>query len=140
MEKRFTDHRKSVSSLMVMQSLSKKLIMTMDNFMRKKYSDTFGDDYKDFMEKALVGQNLIPQQSVETLGHQQVSVSFRLNLSNHVVTKKANAPKMQQPTQAQKSQFTNHDSPYIFRIFRRVRVNRMLTAAMLSPVISAISL
>ena len=79
------------------------------NFMRKKYSDTFGDDYKDFMEKALVGQNLIPQQSVETLGHQQVSVSFRLNLSNHVVTKKANAPKMQQPTQAQKSQFTNHE-------------------------------
>lgn len=53
------------------------------DFMRKKYSDDFGDDYKDFMRKALVGTDLIPCQSIEELGRQQISVFFGLNRSRH---------------------------------------------------------
>lgn len=60
------------------------------NFMRKKYSDEFGDDYKDFMRKALVGTELIPQENLESLGRQQISVSFGLNLSRQTET--GNAP------------------------------------------------
>ena len=82
------------------------------NFMRKKYSDSFDDDYKDFMKKALVGQDLIPQQSVETLGRQQISVSFGLNLAHHAANLPAvphHAANQPRNVQDRRSQFTDHE-------------------------------
>lgn len=52
------------------------------NFMRKKYSDTYGDVYLDFMEKALGNQRLIPAENCEELGRQQITVSFWTNAAD----------------------------------------------------------
>ena len=82
------------------------------DFMRKKYSDTFGDDYKDFMKKALVGQNLIPSQSIEMLGRQQISVSFGLNLARHAANQPAvprHAANRPRNVQNRRSHFTDHE-------------------------------
>ena len=98
------------------------------SFMRKKYFDTFGDDYKDFMKNALVGADLIPQQSIESIGRQQISVSFGLNLSHHAETGSVPARRTQDSTRAsrpnqprgaqnRRSQFTNHEKALCLKAY-----------------------
>ena len=46
------------------------------DFMKKKYSDIFGDDYNDFLAKALGNPAETPQENCENLGSKQIAVSF----------------------------------------------------------------
>lgn len=62
------------------------------DFIRKKYSDAFGDDYKDFMKKALVNPRDIPQESCDVLGNKRIQVSF----GNNVQQPPANVQRPQQ--------------------------------------------
>lgn len=100
------------------------------NFMRKKYFDDFGEVYKDFMKKALVGQNLIPSQSIALLGRQQISVSFGLTISNPATTRTTRAPLTQNPARSNRSQFNNTEKArclkaYLFNglSFRRIELD-----------------
>lgn len=80
------------------------------NFMRKKYFDAFDDDYKDFMKKALIKPDEIPQENCEVLGNKRISVSFGnivqpLPANGREHNRNAN----QQNVQRNRNQFTNQE-------------------------------
>lgn len=80
------------------------------NFMKKKYFDTFGEDYKDFMRKALVNPRDIPQESCEMLGIKCIPVSFGNNVQQppaNVHEHGRNAER--QNAQRNRNQFTNQE-------------------------------